>query len=359
VINLQTGTKTSWSTGAPDTTILGTNPENLTSIDGGGVALIRFTAEDSKLFVVTNYQIGNSPTATRLELRDPTTGAQTVLFDRFSRALLGYAISDDGRYIAQGDTVENTTSPGLVVSDATTGAPVAADPTATSTSVLAFSHDGGTLYTQNGNLVGAVGATDLHAISSFTWPAGTTFVAVSPQNDLLGTVGGSTSYFDPASGAVVRTLSFPLTSASWTTGGGFGVGSGDPAALFHLWIESSGTQLCGPAAGTGSAPSIASLGTTIPPNRTTSSSTPTTVTSADGSVTGTETFLIHGHATNFYADKLTVTSSGMLLRLFGAFADNIDPMPFVAISVPDATKAYTPAVTAMQSPGPDVAVWCK
>ena len=81
VIDLTTGARTSWLTGAPDTTVLSTNPENLIGSDAGGAALIRFTAGDARLFVVTPYQIGNSPTSIRLELRDPTTGAQTVLFD--------------------------------------------------------------------------------------------------------------------------------------------------------------------------------------------------------------------------------------------------------------------------------------
>jgi len=234
---------------------------------------------------------------------------------------------------------------------------VASDATATSTSVLAFSHDGGRLYTQNGAMVDTLGTIDLHLISSFTWPGATTFVAVSPGEDLLGTAGGSTSYFDPASGAVVRTLPFPLTSAVWTADGRFAAGSGDPAFLFHMWIESSGSSLCDPAAGTGTAPAISTLGTTPPPNDNGTGSVSTT--SADGTITETETFVIHDHATNFYADRLTVTSSGALLRQFGAFTPAIDGVPFLAISIPNGARAYTPVATAMLPPGPDVAVWCR
>jgi WD40 repeat protein len=358
VIDRTTGTKINWSTGAPDTTTLGSNPENLTSIDGGGIPLIRFTAGDSRLFIVTNFQIGNSPTSSRIELRDPSTGAQTLIFSTYSRALLGYAISDDGRYIARGATAENSSGsaygPGLVVIDGTTGAQVAADPTATSTTVLAFSHDGGSLYVQNGTSVQTLGTIDLHQISSFTWPTGATFVAVSPGEDLVDTAGGTTSYLDPASGATVRTLSFPVTSVDWTADGRFAVGSGDPAVLFHLWTESSGAQLCDPAAGTGSAPAISTLGTTIPPVGSTNA--PTSTTSGDGAITATETFVLHGHSTNFYQDRLTVTSTGALLRQFGAFASE---RPFLAVSVPDGAKVYTPPATAMESLGPDVAVWCR
>ena len=106
VIDLTTGARTSWRTGAPDTTALQPNPENLNGVDEGGSPLLRFTAGDARLFVVTRYQIGNSPPSIRLELRDPTTGAQTVLFDAYERGLRGYAISDDGRYIARGATEE-------------------------------------------------------------------------------------------------------------------------------------------------------------------------------------------------------------------------------------------------------------
>jgi WD40 repeat protein len=360
VIDLTTGARTSWGTGAPDTTTLVTNPQNLTGIDGGGITPLRFTAGDSRLFAVTNYQIGNSPTSTLLALVDPSTGTQTTLFNTYNRALLGYAVSNDGQHVARGASAENGSTtvygPGLVVVDATTGALVVSDPTATSTVVLGFSPDGTRLYALNGATIEVLATIDLHMLTSFSWPSGVAFVAVSPGGALLGSSGSSTSYFDPTSGAVVRTLPFPLASVVWTADGRFAVGSGDPAFLFHMWIESTGAELCDAAAGTGSAPPIASLGTTIPPDTGPGS---TSTTSADGSITATETFVIHGHSANFYADRLTVTSSGMLLRQFGAYADAIAPQPFLAISVPDGAKAYTPAVTAMQAPGPDVAVWCR
>ena len=72
----------------------------------GGIPLIRFTAGDARLFVVTTYQIGNSPPSMRLELRDPATGAQALLFEMYARALLGYAISPDRRTIARAGTPE-------------------------------------------------------------------------------------------------------------------------------------------------------------------------------------------------------------------------------------------------------------
>ena len=300
VVDLTTGARTSWLTGAPDTTVLTTNPENVTGFDAGGAALLRFTAGDARLFVVTRYQIGNSPTSIRLELRDPGTGARTVVFDAYERALLGYAVSDDGRYVARGATEEAgigaTYGPGLYVIDATTGTEVAGDATATSTTVLGFSHDGARLFTETGATVVTLGTIDLHVISSAPWPTGATFLGVSPQDSLVASVGGATSYIDPASGTVLRALPFPVTTVRWTADGRFAVGSGDPAALFHFWAEPAGTQLCGPPAQSGSGPSIASLGTTVPSNTGTGS---VSATSDDGTVTATTGFVLHNHATNF------------------------------------------------------------
>jgi WD40 repeat protein len=361
VIDLTTGTRTSWRTGAPDTTVLKPNPENLTAVDAGGAALIRFTAGDARLFVVTRYQIGNSPTSIRLELRDPATGAQTVLFDAYERALLGYAISDDGRYISRGATEEAGTGaaygPGLYVVDATTGTQVAGDATATSTAVLGFSHDGAQLFTQTGGTVATRETIDLHVIATAPWTTGTTFLAVSPQDDLVASAGGATSYIDPASGAVLRTLPFALTTVRWTADGRFAVGSGDPGALFHFWAESAGTQLCAPAAQPGSGPAIASLGTPMPPNGNGTGSV--SATSVAGTVTETETFVLHSHATNLYADTLTATATGALLRQFGAFPSGLVTGPFLALSVPSGDQAFTPAYLPFHAAGPDVAVWCR
>src|SRR6185437_3143278 len=128
VIDLGTGTTTSWLTGAPETFTLTVNPENLGfSRAGGGIPVLRFTAGDARLFLELDFQVGDSPTSTRLELVDPATGAATVLFSAFSRALLGYAVSPDGRFAAQG-TTEEAGAAGLTVFDARTGTQLAFDP---------------------------------------------------------------------------------------------------------------------------------------------------------------------------------------------------------------------------------------
>ena len=345
VIDLDSGATTSWLTGAPETFTLAVNPQNLGfSQAGGGVPVLRFTAGAARLFAETDYQIGNSPTSTRLELRDPATGAQTVLYDFFSRGLLGYAVSADGRFVARATTAEAGAqgfAAGLTVFDATTGTQLAFDPSFTG-SVLGFSRDGNELFTETGTTVAVVGSADLHAIDQFTVPAGVAFLGVSPASDLVGVVSGATSWWDPATGAVVHTSPYPLTAASWSGDGRFGAGTGDPAALFHFWREADDTQLCGPPADTSAAPTLASLGTPGP------AAEGQSATSSDGTLTVASAFVIHDHAANYVALNVRDTASTMLLRQFGA---TIGTQPS-AISSPSGARLYTPQ-------GPDVAVWCR
>lgn len=345
VIDLATGATSSWLTGAPETFTLAANPQNLGSSQaGGGVPALRFTAGDARLFAETDYQVGSSPTSTRLELRDPATGAQTVLYDFYSRGLLGYALSADGRFLARATTAEAGAqgfAAGLTVFDATTGAQVAFDPSFTG-SVLGFSRDGNELFTETGATVAVVGSADLHAVDQFTVPGGVSFLGVSPAGDLVGSVSGATSWWDPATGAVVHSSPYPLTAAGWSGDGRFGAGTGDPAALFHVWREVDDAQLCGPPADTSAAPTLASLGAPGP------AAEGQSATSSDGTLTVTSAFVIHDHAANYDALAARDTASATLLRQFGA---TIGTQPS-AISVPSGAKLYT-------TQGPDVAVWCR
>ncbi len=311
---------------------------------GGGIPLIRFTAGDAKLLVETDYQIGNSPTSTRLDLRDPATGTAVVLFNFYSRGLLGYAISPDGRTVARATTAEAGAqgfAAGLVLFDATSGAQLASDPSFAGT-VIGFSRDGTQLFTETGTTVAVVGAADLHSVGQFTVPAGVTFLGVSPGNELVGSASGTTSWWNPATGAIVKTSSYPLTAATWSGDGRFAAGSGDSTALFHFWRESDDAQLCGPPADLTSAPALASLGTPGPAGEGQS------VTSSDGTVSVSSMHIIHDHATNYDALTVTATATGALLRQFGA-TPGTQPS---AISNPSGDRLFT-------SQGADVAVWCR
>jgi WD40 repeat protein len=321
------------------------NPENLGSTPGGNrVPLIRFVAADTRLLLEIDYQVGNSPTSTRLVLQDPATGAQIVLYDFYSRGLLGYAVSPDGRTLARATTAEaggQGFAAGLALFDTTSGTELASDPTFAGT-VLGFSRDGAQLFIETGTTVSAVGAADLHPVSQITVPAGVAFLGVSPANELVGAVSGKTSWWNPATGAIVKTSSYPLSAVTWSADGRFGAGTGDPAALFHFWREADDGQLCGPPADLTSAPALASLGTPGPAGEN------QTASSSDGALSVSSAFVIHTHAANYDALNVKATATGALLRQFGA---TIGPQPS-AISNPSGDRLFT-------SQGADVAVWCR
>jgi hypothetical protein len=347
-INVSTGAVTSWKTGAPLETSLVVNPESLDL--GEAVAEIAFTAGDSTLFVDTLYQIGNSPQSTRLELRMPAAGHQTVLFDMYSRALSGHALSFDGRKLALAITQEGAVAgfrPGLAIYDAVTGAVLLADPTFTGT-VLGFSRDGSQLFTLSDTIVSALSTGDLHTLSQFSWPAGTAFLGVSPAGYVVGTnltepTGGSTTWFDPATGSPVRGVGYPLQQIVWTPDGQLGAATGDPAALFHVWHDPDGAALCAPGLRGPAAPTLAALGSFVDPAQT------PTATSDDGSIVITDPFVIHTHSTDWTALHVNAASDGSLLRVFGATGGSVR---MVAISQPSGARLFT-------RQGPDVAVWCR
>jgi hypothetical protein len=345
VIDLAAGTTTSWQTGAAETFTLAVNPENLGfSVAGGSIPLVRFTAGDAQLFLETDYQVGNSPTSTRLELRAPGTGTQIVLYDFYSRGLLGYAVSPDGRYVARGTTAEAAAqgfAAGLTVFDATTGAQLAFDPSFTG-AVDGFSDDGSELFTATGTTISVAGSADLHSIHQFAVPAGVTFLGISPAGNFVGSTAGATSWWSPTTGQIVQTSGYALAAAIWSGDGRFGAGTGDPSALFHFWREADATQLCAPSADASTAPPLASLGTAGPAGENQAA------TSADGALTITCAFVIHDHATNYDALGVTAAATGALLRQFGATAGT-EP---IAVSTPAGDRLFTPQ-------GSDVAVWCR
>ncbi len=197
-------------------------------------------------------------------------------------------------------------------------------------------------------MVSALAVADLQPVKQFSWPDGTVFLGVSPAGNVVGSTpiqasGGSTTWFDPATGAVVRTVGYPLQRIVWTPDGKLGAGTGDPAVLFHLWAEPDGAALCAPAVSGPPAPALATLGTFDDPNLT------PMLTSDNGSIVITNPFVIHTHATDWTALNVNAGNDGSLLRLFGATGGGGRP---IAISRPSGARLYT-------TQGPDVAVWCR
>jgi WD40 repeat protein len=346
IIDLPSGVVTDW-TGAPISTPLVVNPENL--FLGVAIPQIVYTAGNAQVFVETLYQIGNSPTSTRLELRNAATGQATVLFSFFSRGLNGFAVSSDRRQIALGLTAEAQVagfSPGIFIYDAVTAAVLVSDPASTSV-VLGFSKDGKRLFTQNGPSVEVLATSDLHVITQFPWSAGATFLAVSPGDDLVAVLNGATTaWLDSSTGATVRTVAYPLTDVSWSRDGRLGAGSGDPAALFHFWRERNGQPLCAPPPRGPAAPPLASLGTVFSPGFGSGGSF---ATSDDGSIIVTNVAVLHTHSTDWTSLQVSAASDGTLLRVFGATPTTTS----IAIAHPSGARLFTPQGAA------DIAVWCR
>ncbi len=309
IIDLPSGAVTDY-TGTPIVTPLVVNPENL--FIGVAIPQMTYTAGNAKLFVETLFQIGNSPPSTRLELRDSATGQTTVLFSFFSRALNGFAVSSDRRLVAVG-VLDEAGTPGVFVYDAVTASLLVSDLTSTGV-VLGFSTDGTRLFTLNGTAVAVLATSDLHIITQFPWPAGATFLAISPGDDLVAVNGGVTSWLSSSTGATVRTVPYPLTELTWSQDGRLGAGSGDPATLFHFWRERSGRPLCAPPPRGAPAPALATLGTLFSPAP---DSPGSSATSDDGSIIVTNVAALHTHSTDWTSLQVTAAFDGSLLRVFG------------------------------------------
>ena len=347
VIDLGSGAATSWQTGQPVTTALVVNPEKL-GPGGETDRRMAFTAGDARLFVRADYRIGNSPPSARLSIVDPATAQTVTLFDHYDRALLGWALSDDGHSIAVGVTPEGASpfSAGLRIHDAVSGAVLVEDATFTG-NVLGFSRDGAWLFTQTGDTVSVAAAGDLHVLGQFAWPAGTTFLGVAAGDQIVGVAGGATSWWNGQPGeqlgAVTRTRGYALSAVTWSPDGAIGVGTGDPAALFQLWRENDGVEQCAPAPRGAPAPALASLGLLFigwpeaPAGM-----------SDDGSVLAHNDSVIHAHSADWSSVSFKAAADQSLLRVF---ASTMDPRP-VALSRPSADKLYT-------TEGIDVAAWCR
>ena len=249
IIDIASGTQRSWLTGAPLNPMRSINPQNLGT--GEAVASLRYVAGQTRLFADVRFQIGNSPTSVRLELRDPASGNANVLFNIYDRALTGFAVSPDGNLVAISTTEEaqvSGLSTGLFVASAGTGAVIVSSATFTD-AVLGFSADSTLLFTRNGDTIAERNPETLAVVRSITLPAGAVFRGVAPDGHIVTAepAAGTTSWRDPVTGAVAHTLAVALDSTTWAAGGGFGAGTSTAdGLLFHMWSEPDVTQICAP-----------------------------------------------------------------------------------------------------------------
>jgi WD40 repeat protein len=336
LIDLVTGV-TRHGDGTPFVYVPTVNPENLTG--GTAISKLAFSAGNSRLFVQTEYAVGNSGPSKRLSLRDPLSGQETVLFEAYASSLTGVAQSLDGRYLALSQANQPFVAPGLSVYRADTGSRVSYDSTFVG-QVLGMSRDGQRVFALTDVGLTVLSTNDLQVITYFPWPADAKFLGVSPTDELVAAQGNSTSWWDPSTGEVIRTVPHPVDRIGWSADGRYAAGTGDPAALVRVFRTSDGAELCAPPPRGPAAPALATLGTTQAADG--------SATSADGSIAVTDEFVGHTHATNYTSLHVRQSVDGTVLRVFGA---NFEPRA-IALSSPAADRLYTPA-------GPAVAVWCR
>jgi WD40 repeat protein len=313
----------------------------ISTFAGGATLRLAFAPGGGRLLVDSSFQIGNSPTSRWIYIHDLASGADTTLFKMYDRAVTGVAITDDHSLIALAKTVEAGTagfSPGLNVFRTDTGASVAAAPNFVGT-VLGFSHDATKLYTSNAGNITVLATSDLHVIRTFAWSAGQ-FLGVSPEDDLVAVSNGATQWWETATGTVRQSLARALTAASWTPDGLYGVGTGDAGAMFAMWREANAVALCTPTPVGGTAPLLASLGTSMDSSG--------SAVSQDGSIALSTVFVIHTHGTDYTSVHVTQTATGQDLRVFSPTSSRRQ----VALSNPNASQLYS-------IEGQAVAVWCR
>ena len=219
------------------------DPES--TADGVAFPSLQLVANDTAALVQGDYQVGDSNVSTRLLLYPLPAGPPIELFDAWKTYLEGYAASPDGQLVAFASGVEP--SAGLHLASAATGAEIASDPTFIG-SVLAFAPDSATLYVQEAGVVLSLDARTLRPLGSFQLGDGDIFKAVAPNGDLVAIGAGSTSWWDPATGTMVRSVPFAADQIAWSRDGGLEVLTGG-GALFHAYRAADGAELCASPAG--------------------------------------------------------------------------------------------------------------
>lgn len=214
------------------------DPENMAL--GMAFPAMKFVGNDAMLLVQAGYQVGNSPGSTRLSLYRAPSGPEIALYDAYSRDFDGYAVSPDGQLIAFASGA--FPGSGLYVVRAATGETIASD-TTFGGSVLGFAPDRTAFYVQQGDVVLSLAAKTLEPLGSFPLAADAVFRAIAPNGDLVTTSASSTSWWDPATGAVTRTLPFAIDQIVWSQDGALEIVTGG-GALFQAFRTADGTALC-------------------------------------------------------------------------------------------------------------------
>ena len=169
------------------------------------------------------------------------------MFEQYERALRGVAISPEGSRVAVGTDQGEAFSPrGLRLYDLTRPQPIAALSVVDggfSGTVLAFSPDGGLLYTLEGAEIAARDGQTLQVIRRVDAPPGA-FVAVAPSGALLfaDEAKHATVWLEPSSGATLRTVPFVVVTPTWTADGTMGASAGETARSSTCGASRTGSR---------------------------------------------------------------------------------------------------------------------
>lgn len=104
-----------------------------------------------------------------------------------------------------------------------------------------FSPDGARLYERTESELLVRDAATLEEVTRFAWSAAVSFLGVSPSGALIGASDDGTSWRDPETFAVQRTLGARLTSISFSADGALGVATSASATLH--FVTADGVEL--------------------------------------------------------------------------------------------------------------------
>jgi len=229
VIDLATGTTTSWDRHSSDVS----------------VNSLRFVGCDQRLVVDAVVGRGMSGSDREVLLVDVTKGVTMLLAGGRYPRVRGTVTSSDGRWIAIAlDGAAEDATQGLRLFDAATGTLVASDATTTG-DLIGFSPASDRLYT---TIAGEIEVRDVPALrprARLMPPSPARAVGVSPRGEIIASAPDTSAWLDPGTGAVLRRSLFQIARPTFSADGRYGVSSG-AGAMFRLWGEADATARCAP-----------------------------------------------------------------------------------------------------------------
>lgn len=260
------------------------DPTQLYFVDGGRQVL------SYGRYQVTNMMVADEIALTRLD-----TGERIELYDGSSG--VSFAVSSDGRWIAIAGSYRGASTLRLIAPDR--AEPVAVGVPLKGADVLAFSPDGRALYGMDGGELAVRDVPSLAPLRRLALGQGVKFRGLSPDGLLVAADARKTTWHDPATGAVVRSLPYALDTMVWSPDGSLVAGSREDA-LLQVWRATDAKELC----------HLPKLDGSLPKLRADAHQ------SADGSITVASEYLYHFGSVNWYQRRVEELPTKRVLRTF-------------------------------------------